>query len=90
MYQHSSFNQDLTLFQKIRSFDYTLLICILLLGLISGLSMYSTDGGQFLFHSKNHVFKFLIFFPLMILLSFLNIKFGHFCMELKSQVLKDG
>ncbi len=77
MYQHSSFNQDLTLFQKIRSFDYTLLICILLLGLISGLSMYSTDGGQFLFHSKSHVFKFLIFFPLMILLSFLNIKFWH-------------
>jgi rod shape determining protein RodA len=78
MYQHSSFNQELTLFQKIRSFDYTLLICILLLGLISGLSMYSTDGGQFLFHSKSHIFKFLIFFPLMILLSFLNIKFWHY------------
>jgi rod shape determining protein RodA len=78
MYQHSSFNQDLTLFQKIRSFDYTLLICILLLGLISGLSMYSTDGGEFLFHSKSHIFKFSIFFSLMILLSFLNIKFWHY------------
>ena len=78
MYQHSSFNQDLSLFQKIRSFDYTLLICILLLGLISGLSMYSTDGGELLFHSKSHIFKFSIFFSLMILLSFLNIKFWHY------------
>jgi len=39
--------------------------------------MYSTDGGEILFHTKSHVAKFLIFFPLMIVLSFLNIKFWH-------------
>jgi len=76
--QPSSFSAQPTLLQKIISFDYILLICILLLGLISIVSMYSTDGGQFLFHSKSHVSKFLFFFPMMIFLSFLNIKFWHY------------
>ena len=60
--QYNSFNTKPTFFQKLRNFDYILLICILLLGLISALSMYSTDGGEILFHSKSHISKFLIFF----------------------------
>ena len=75
----NSFNNQLSFFQKIRNFDYILLTCILLLGIVSALSMYSTDGGELLFHSKNHIAKFLIFFPMMILLSFFNIKFWHYC-----------
>jgi len=39
--------------------------------------MYSTDGGEILFHSKSHIFKFLIFFPMMIVLSFFSIRFWH-------------
>ena len=76
--QYNSFNTQSTFFQKIRNFDFILLICILLLGLISALSMYSTDGGEILFHSKSHVSKFLIFFTMMIFLSFLNIRFWHY------------
>ena len=76
--QHSSFNTQPTFFQKLKSFDYILLTCILLLGLISAFSTYSTDGGEILFHSKSHISKFLIFFTMMILLSFLNIKFWHY------------
>ena len=76
--QNYSFNTQLTFFQKLKSFDYILLICILLLGIISAFTMYSTDGGQILFHSKSHITKFLIFFTLMICLSFLNIKFWHY------------
>ena len=67
-----------TFFQKLKNFDYILLICILLLGLISALSMYSTDGGEILFHSKSHISKFLIFFTMMIFMSFFNIKFWHY------------
>ena len=78
MFQQTSFNQDLSLFQKLRNFDYILLICILSLGIISGVTMYSTEGGQFLFHTQSHIFKFLIFFPAMILLSLINIKFWHY------------
>ena len=40
--------------------------------------MYSTDGGEILFHSKSHISKFLIFFIMMIFMSFLNIKFWHY------------
>ena len=75
---NNSFNTQQTFFQKIKNFDITLLICILLLGLISSFSMYSTDGGEFLFHSKSHISKFLIFFTMMIFMSFLNIKFWHY------------
>ena len=76
--QYNSINTNLTFFQKIINFDYILLTCILLLGIISSLAMYSTDGGEVLFHSKSHIIKFLIFFPMMIALSFFNIKFWHY------------
>jgi len=76
--QYNSFNSQPTFFQKIRNLDFILLICILLLGLISILSMYSTDGGEILFHSKSHISKFVIFFTMMIFMSFINIKFWHY------------
>jgi rod shape determining protein RodA len=40
--------------------------------------MYSTDGGEILFHSRSHISKFSIFFIMMIFMSFLNIKFWHY------------
>jgi len=76
--QYSSFNTKLNFFQKIYNFDFLLLFCIFLLGVISVFSMYSTDGGEILFYSKSHIIKFLIFFPMMILLSFLDIKFWYY------------
>ncbi|MDB3903585.1 rod shape-determining protein RodA [Candidatus Pelagibacter sp.] len=76
--QYNSFYTQPTFFQKIKNFDYILIICILLLGLISSLSMYSTDGGQILFHSISHISKFIIFFIMMIFMSFFNIKFWHY------------
>ena len=76
--QYNSFNRQSTFFQKLRNFDFILLFCILLLGLISALSMYSTDGGEILFHSKSHISKFLIFFTMMIFMSFFNIRFWHY------------
>ena len=74
----NSFNNQLSLIQKVMRMDYVLLFCILLLGIISSFSMYSTDGGEILFHSKSHIYKFLIFFPMMIFLSLFNIKFWYF------------
>tara|TARA_B100000795_G_scaffold156456_1_gene117408 strand:- start:277 stop:1398 length:1122 start_codon:yes stop_codon:yes gene_type:complete len=76
--QYNSFNTNLTFFQKLRNFDFILLFCILLLGFISAFSMYSTDGGQILFHTQSHIAKFLIFFPIMIIFSFLNIRVWHY------------
>ena len=76
--QQNSFNTQSKFLQKVKNFDYSLLFCILLLGIISAFSMYSTDGGEILFHSKSHILKFLIFLPLMITLSFLDIKIWHY------------
>ena len=39
--------------------------------------MYSTDGGQFLYHSKSHFVRFVTFFSMMIILSFINLRFWH-------------
>jgi len=73
----NSINTQLSFFQKVKNIDFILLFSILLLGIISAFAMYSTDGGEILFHSKSHIIKFIIFFPLMITLSFLDIKVWH-------------
>ena len=76
MYQHTRLNSNkLNLFQKIKELDYILLFCILLLGLISLATMYSTDGGKVLFHTKSHFVKLIIFILMMLVISFINIKF---------------
>ena len=77
MFQQSSYSNQLTFFQKLRSFDYILLFCIILIGVISGFSMYSTDGGELLYHSKSHIIRLGVFFIMMMFLSFLNIRFWY-------------
>tara|TARA_B100001093_G_scaffold63991_1_gene53887 strand:- start:476 stop:1600 length:1125 start_codon:yes stop_codon:yes gene_type:complete len=74
MYLHNRLNKQNNFFQKIRDLDLILLGSILLLGFISLATMYSTDGGQILFHTKSHFIKFSIFILLMLFISFLNIK----------------
>ena len=59
----NNFSHELTLFQKIKNYDFILLFCILILGITSIFTMYSTDGGEVLFHTKSHFIKFSIFFP---------------------------
>ena len=77
MFQQTSYTDQQTFFQKVRSFDYILLFCIIIIGVISAFSMYSTDGGEMLYHSKSHIIRLLVFFSMMIVLSFLSIKFWH-------------
>ena len=76
MYQHTRLtNNNFNYFQKLRNFDYILLVCILLLGFISLITMYSTDGGKILFHTKSHFMKLVTFTVMMLIISFINIKF---------------
>ena len=76
MYQHTRLsNNRFNIFQKFRNFDYLLLACILLLGLISLVTMYSTDGGKILFHTKSHFTKLIVFTSMMLIISFINIKY---------------
>jgi len=74
MYQHNRLNNNFSFFQKFRNLDYILLVCIFLLGFISFATMYSTDGGEILFHTKSHFLKFIVFSLLMIVISLFNIR----------------
>ena len=75
MYQHNRLTTEINFFQKFKDLDYILLFCIFLLGAISLGTMYSTDSGEILFHTRSHFFKFVIFSTLMLLIAFINIKF---------------
>ena len=77
MFQHHRLDSEITLFQKIKKLDYILIISVIILSTISVFVMYSTDGGEILFHTKNHFVKLLVFFPLMIFVALFNIKFWH-------------
>ena len=76
MYQHTRLTSNkFDFFQKFKNFDYLLLFCILFLGFISLATMYSTDGGEILFHTKSHFIKLIIFTLMIVVISFINIKF---------------
>ena len=76
MYQHNRLTtNNFNFFSKLANFDYVLMACILLLGVISLATMYSTDGGKILFHTKSHFTKLIVFTIMMLIFSFVNIKF---------------
>ena len=77
MFQHDRLNSELTFIQKVKKLDYILIFSILLLSIISILVMYSTDGGEILYHTKSHFVKVVVFFLLMLVISFFNIKIWH-------------
>ena len=78
MFQQDRLNSELTFIQKVKKLDYILIFSIFLLSLISLLVMYSTDGGEILYHTKSHFVKLVVFFLLMLAISFFNIKIWHF------------
>ena len=77
MFQQDRLNSELTFFQKVKKLDYVLLFCLSILSVVSLLVMYSTDGGEILHHTKSHFIKLVTFFPLMLVISFFNIKIWH-------------
>ena len=62
MFIQSSLSNQSTFFQKIRSIDYLLLLTVLIIGIISCFAMYSTDGGELNYHTKNHAIRLCLFF----------------------------
>ena len=77
MYLQSQLSNQSTFLQKIKSIDYILLLCVLVIGVISGFAMYISDGGELLYHTKSHLIRFSVFFLMMFFLSFINIKTWH-------------
>ena len=60
---------------KVLAFDYSLFFLILLLGIISLFAMYSSERGNFSYHTQSHFYRFSIFFLLFVILSFFRINF---------------
>ena len=77
MIKSNRFSEAKTFLEKIKSIDYILVAVILLIGIISCFAMYSTDGGQFRYHTNSHILKFSLFFILFIILSFIRIGLWH-------------
>ena len=67
MFQPRSIQSSLSIKDKILSIDYVLIISILILGIVSMFAMYSTDGGEFKYHTKSHILRFSIFFEVLII-----------------------
>ena len=77
MLQPRSIQSSLGLRDKIFSIDYILVFSILILGIISMFAMYSTDGGEFKYHTNSHILRFFVFFGLFFLISLVQIRFWH-------------
>ena len=77
MLQPRSIQSNLSLRDKLFSIDYILVVSILILGIISMFAMYSTDGGQFKYHTNSHILRFFVFFVLFFLVSLIQIRFWH-------------
>ena len=67
--------KNLNIIDKILAFDFTLLFLILLLGAISLFAMYSSERGNFSYHTQGQLYRFFTFFLFFIVISFLNINY---------------
>ena len=77
MYRSRSIQSSLSFKDKILSIDYILVCSIFILGLVSILAMYSTDGGEFKYHTNSHILRFFVFFGMFLVFSFIQIRFWH-------------
>ncbi len=77
MFKKGSIHSHLSLKDKIFSLDLIMFSCIFILGIISFFAMYSTDGGEFAYHTKSHIVRFFVFFILFITVSFFQINFWY-------------
>ena len=70
-------NTNKRLIDKILSLDFKLIFLVLLLGIISFFTMYSTERGSFGYYTQSHIYRFCIFFFIFIAISFFNIQFWY-------------
>jgi len=77
MFKARSIQSSLTIKDKLLSIDYILVFSIFVLGLVSMLAMYSTDGGEFKYHTNSHILRFFVFFFMFLIISFTQIRFWH-------------
>ena len=62
---------------KLKAVDYFLIIIVAIIGSMSVFSIYSTESGNFSFYTKNHLTRFIIFFSMFLVLSFVRVSFWY-------------
>ncbi len=62
---------------KLKAVDYFLIIIVAIIGSISVFSIYSTESGNFSFYTKNHLTRFLVFFFMFLVVSFVRVSFWY-------------
>ena len=77
MFQPRSIQSNLTFRDKFFSIDFILVTAIFVLGVVSMFAMYSTDGGEFKYHTKSHIIRFSVFFLMFFIISFFQIRFWY-------------
>ena len=77
MFQPRSIQSNLTFRDKFFSIDFILVTAIFVLGVVSMFAMYSTDGGEFKYHTKSHIIRFGVFFLMFFIISFFQIRFWY-------------
>ncbi len=77
MFRPRSIQSSLTFRDKLLSLDFILVISVLVLGLVSILAMFSTDGGEFKYHTNSHILRFFVFFVMFLVISFIQVRFWH-------------
>ena len=58
---------------KLKAVDYFLILIVAIIGSMSVFSIYSTESGNFSFYTKNHLSRFLVFFSMFLVLSFVRV-----------------
>ena len=71
------YKRNLSFKDKILSLDLKLIFLVILLGIISFITMYSTERGNFDYYTKNHIYRFSTFFIIFIVISFVNIQLWY-------------
>ena len=51
--------RNYTFFEKLKNIDYFLILIVMMLGAISVFAIYSTEGGELNYHTKNHLVRLL-------------------------------
>tara|TARA_Y100000590_G_scaffold468905_1_gene653754 strand:- start:921 stop:2045 length:1125 start_codon:yes stop_codon:yes gene_type:complete len=77
MIQQHFYRGNLSFKDKIFSLDFKLMFLILLLGIISFFTMYSSEQGKFGYYTLSHIYRFTAFFLIFILVSFIDIRFWY-------------
>jgi len=66
-------SSNYTFLDKIKSVDYFLILIVILIGSISVFAIYSTEGGNFSYYTKNHLIRLTTFFLMFLAFSFVRI-----------------